>query len=430
MLHITLPHNLVPRIFLFPMAIEAEIEVLENNHTWTLTDLPKGKFAIDCKYVYKVKFNLDGTLERLKVRLVAKGYTQREEIDHVDTFSPVAKLVFVRFLLSIAAIKGWFLHHFDITNAFLNGELKEEIYMKKPPSYNKSTPHQVCKLLKSSYGLKQASRQWNYNLTSSLLDFGFKQSKSDYTLFTKHEADSYIAILIYVDDILVASNSNKAISTLRTFLNLKFKVRDLGCLRYFLGLEVARSSKWIHLCQKKYVLDILSYSGMLGCKPLKIPLDQNFNISKEDSNPITDPSIFRRLIGRLLYLTITRPDICFSVQVLSQFMDCPNDTHLAAAYRILRYLKAAPGQGILLSSSSQLQLRTYCDSDWASCPDSRRSTIGYCIFLGDSLVSWKSKKQTVVSRSSVEAEYRVMVATCLELTWLHYLLTDLGFHHP
>ncbi|XP_040987843.1 uncharacterized mitochondrial protein AtMg00820-like [Juglans microcarpa x Juglans regia] len=166
-------------------AMEAEIAALETNHTWILTDLPAGKRPIDCKYVYKVKFNSDGTLERLKARLVAKGYTQVEGVDDVDTFSHVAKLVTIRFLLSVAAIKGWFLYHFDVNNTFLNGDLTKEIYMKKPPRYTKGEPHQMCKLLKSLYGLKQASRQWNSKLTSSLLAFGFVESKSDYSYQTR-----------------------------------------------------------------------------------------------------------------------------------------------------------------------------------------------------------------------------------------------------
>lgn len=236
--------------------------------------------------------------------------------------------------------------------------------------------------------------------------------------------------MIYVDDFLVASNSNDSIASLRHFLNSKFKIKDLGCLRYFLGLEIARSSKVIHICQRKYALDILADSGMLGCKPLKLPLDQHFKISKAKGQPLPDPSIFRRLIGRLLYLTITRLDICFAVQLLSQFMDQPSSSHLAAAYRILRYVKPAPAQGILLASSSQLHLKAYCGSNWASCPDSRRSTTGYCVLLGDSLISWKSKKQNVVSRSSAEAEYCSIAATCSELTWLRYLLQDLGISHP
>ncbi|XP_031266905.1 uncharacterized protein LOC116125303 [Pistacia vera] len=302
--------------------------------------------------------------------------------------------------------------------------------MKKPPRYTKGSLTQVCKLLKSLYGLKQASQQWNSKLTSSLLGFGFIQSKSDYSLFTKHDGDTFIALLIYVDDFLVASNSTAAIASLKTFLNSKFKIKDLGTLHYFLGLEIARSTKGIHLCQRKYAFDILADSGMLGCKPLKLPIDQHFKISKSEGTPLLDPSIFRRLIGRLLYLTITQPDIFFVVQLLSQFMDQPSSSHLAVAYRILRYIKSAPAQGLLLSSTSQLQLQAYCDSDWASCPDSRRSTTRYCVFLGQSLISWKTKKQSVVSRSSAEAEYRSMAATCSELTWLRFILQDLGISHP
>ncbi|KAF5476516.1 hypothetical protein F2P56_003263 [Juglans regia] len=264
--------------------------------------------------------------------------------------------------------------------------------MKNPPGYTKGQPHQVCKLLKSLYGLKQASRQWNFKLTSSLLEYGFTQSKADYSLFTKQDFSSFIVLLVYVDDILLASDSQASIDSIRTFLHHKFKIKDLGCLRYFLGLEIARSSKGIHISQRKYALDILADSGMLGCTPLKLPLDQNFKLSKTEGVPLKEPCTYRRLIGRLLYLTISRPDLSFAVQLLSQFMDKPSSSHLAAAHKVLRYIKAAPGQGILLSSASTFQLRAYCDSYWASCLDSRRSTTGYCIFLGNSLVSWKSKK--------------------------------------
>nr|XP_034900315.1 uncharacterized protein LOC118038130 [Populus alba] len=306
-------------------AMSDELFALEQNHTWIVTDLPPGKSTIDCK---------------LKARLVAKGFTQKAGIDYTETFSPVAK---------------------------------------------DGGANQVCKLLKSLYGLKQASRQWYSKFSLSLITFGFTQSKADYSLFTKVDNNSFTALLIYVDDIIVAGNCSSSITSLKSFLHQQFKIKELGCLRYFLGLEVARSSK--------------------------------------------DPSSYRRLIGRLLYLTITRPDICYPVQILSQYMDTPTNIHLATAHHVLRYIKSALGQGILLSSSSQIQLKAFCDSDWASCPDTRRSVTGYCIFLGDSLISWKSKKQTVVSCSSAEVEYRSMASTCSELTWLRYLLQDLCLSH-
>lgn len=225
-----------------------------------------------------------------------------------------------------------------------------------------------------------------------MVAFGFTQSKVDYNLFTCITATTFTALLVYVDDIVVASNSLESISALKTFLNTHFRIKDLGTLRYFLGIEVARSPKGIHLCQRKYTLDILADLGNLACKPLKLPMDQNHKLSKSSGTPLADPTSYRQLIGRLLYLTLTGPDISYPIQVLSQFMDHPSTSHLAAAHKVLRYLKNAPGQGILLSSSSPLQLRGYCDSDWASCPDTRKSVTGFCIFLGHSLISWRSKK--------------------------------------
>jgi hypothetical protein len=412
------------------MAMEDELKALEANQTWIMTDLPAGKRPIACKYVYKIKYNSDGSIERYKARLVAKGYTQEEGIDYHETFSPVAKLVTVRCLLAIAAVKGWGLYQFDVNNAFLHGDLQEEIYMKRPPGYTQGQSHQVCRLLKSLYGLKQASRQWYSKFSTSLLQFGFYQSKADYSLFIKQDNQSFTALLVYVDDIIVASDSPAVVKDIKVFLNHQFKIKDLGQLRYFLGLEIARTSQGIQICQRKYALDILATFGVLGSRPSKLPMDQNLKLSKEEGTPLSDSTYYRQLVGKLLYLTITRPDISYSVQTLSQFMDHPTDFHLAAAFKILKYIKGAPGQGLFFSSEHNLDITAYCDSDWASCPDTRRSVSGFCIFLGSSLISWKSKKQSVVSRSSAEAEYRAMAITSSEITWLSFLLTDLRINHP
>jgi hypothetical protein len=267
---------------------------------------------------------------------------------------------------------------------------------------------------KSLYGLKQASRQWFSKFSSTLLEHGFVQSKSDYSLFTRLQGTTYMALLVYVDDIILASNDANAISDFTLFLNSKFRLKDLGSLKFFLGLEVARSKQGISLSQRKYTLEILQDSGLLAAKPVPFPMDSNLKLSRDAGSLLEDPTSYRRLIGRLLYLTITRPDIAYSVQVLSQFMSCPRQPHLDAAYRILRYLKSAPGQGLFYPAACDLQLKAFCDSDWAGCIDSRKSTTGFCIFLGDSLVSWKSKKQSTVSRSSAEAEYRSMASTSCE----------------
>ncbi|KAF5460182.1 hypothetical protein F2P56_020069 [Juglans regia] len=393
----------------------SEISALELNNTWTLVELPPHKHSIGSRWVFKIKHNSDGTIERYKVCLVAKGFTQQEGLDYNETFSPVAKLVTLRTLLAVASIKGWFLWQFDIQNAFLHGDLEEEVYMRKPPGYLKGSPTQVCQLNKSLYGLKQASRQWYSKFSNALIVFGFQQSKADYSLFTRLHNGSFTAFLVYVNDIIVASSSLDSIDDLQSFLNNHFHIKCLGDLRFFLDIEVARSSKGISICQRKYSLDILSNAGFLGTHPLKLPMDQNLKLRKDDSTVLSDPLPYRRLVGRLIYLTITRPDISYVIHVLSQFMTTPSSSHLHAAQQVLRYIKNVPGQGLLFPSNSALLLQGYTYSNWAFCPDSRRSITGFCIFLGTSLISWRSKKQSVVSRSSTEVEYRAMATTSCEL---------------
>ena len=411
-------------------AMAAEIAALESNQTWSLTPLPSHKRAIGCKWVYRVKYKADGTVERYKARLVAKGFTQQEGLDFTETFSPVAKMTTVNTLLAISAVRGWHLTQLDVNNAFLHGELHEEVYMQLPQGFHSKGENIVCKLNKSLYGLRQASRQWYSKFSSTILKCGFKQSRSDYSLFTKKFNHSFIALLVYVDDILIASNDIQAVEELKVFLDQEFKLKDLGNLKLFLGLEIARSDKGISLCQRKYALEVLKDAGMTGCKPSKVPMEQNLKLSKYHGELLPDPGIYRRLVGRLIYLTITRPDITYSVNKLSQFMSKPRKPHLDAAYKVLQYIKGSPGQGILLSSNSDLHLKAFIDADWASCVDTRRSTTGYCVFLGNSLVSWKSKKQSIVSRSSAEAEYRAMAVTVCEMTWILALLKDLEVYHP
>ena len=403
-------------------AMQTEIKALQANHTWSLVPKPAHKRPIGCKWVYKIKYNPDGSVERYKARLVAKGYSQVEGIDYRETFAPVAKLTTVRVLLSLASIRGWHLHQLDVNNAFLNGDLYEDVYMQLPPGFGGTGENRVCKLHKSLYGLKQASRQWFIKLSNALKAAGFTQSWSDYSLFVRRRQGNFTALLVYVDDVILAGNNLEDINAVKTFLSNCFKLKDMGVLRYFLGIEVARSKQGLVLCQRKYALEILEDSGFLGAKPAKCPIEYNTSLSKEDGTLLTEPGLYRRLVGRLIYLTITRPDLVYAVHVLSQFMDKPRDIHLEAAYNVLRYLKATPGQGLLLPSNGSLNLRAFCDADWARCRDTRRSVTGYCIFLGNAPVSWKTKKQGTVSRSSAEAEYRSMASTCCEVTWLQNVL--------
>jgi hypothetical protein len=289
-------------------AMSAEISALEANNTWVVCDLPPHKHPIGCKWVYKIKHRADGSIERYKARLVAKGYTQCEGLDYHDTFSPVAKMTIVRCFLALAVAKNWFLHQLDVNNAFLYGELHDEVYMKMPPGFGVKWESKVCRFTKSLYGLKQASRQWFSKFSSTLLDLGFIQSKADYSLFTRVQGSSFLALLIYVDDVAIASNDSVAISSFITLLNDKFKLKDLGSLKYFLGLEIARSYSGISVSQRKYALKILEDSGLLASKPIQFPMEHNLKLSRDDGVLLSDPTVYRRLIGRLLYLTITRPD--------------------------------------------------------------------------------------------------------------------------
>lgn len=406
-----------------------ELSALEENGTWSVVPLPHGKHAIGCRWVYKIKYASNGTVDRHKARLVAKGYTQQEGVDFFETFSPVAKLTSVKIVLALAAVNQWHLEQLDINNAFLNGDLSEEVYMDLPLGYsfNKDTTTKlVCKLHKSLYGLRQASRQWYSKFSHSVLDFGFTQSKSDYALFTKGTGSSFVALLVYVDDSIIVGPTQSIIESLKTSLKTHFKLKELGHLKYFLGLEIARSTKGIYLFQRQYALQLLEDTGLLAGKPTRIPMDPNVKLSVNDGDPLEDAAIYRRLIGRLLYLTISRPDIAYAVHKLSQFVTQPRVPHLMAAHHLLKYIKSSPAQGIFFSASSSLQLKAFSDADWAACVDTRRSVTGFCVFLGDSLVSWKAKKQTTTSRSSAEAEYRALAATASELVWITQLLKD--FH--
>ncbi|KAL2242415.1 UNVERIFIED_CONTAM: Retrovirus-related Pol polyprotein from transposon RE1 [Sesamum indicum] len=381
-------------------AMQHELRALEHNHTWELTDLPPA-------------------------RLVAKGYNQVEGVDYFDRFSPVAKVVTVRVFLTVATGLKWPIHQCDINNAFLHGFLDEDIFMEAPAGYDVPSG-KVCKLKRSLYGLKQASRQWNQELTSKLVQFGFIQSLNDYCLFVKGSGDSLVIVLVYVDDLLITGPSEELITEVKQFLDDVFSIKDLGYAKYFLGLEIARSPAGTWVTQHKYIHDLIADTGLDQCRPASTPLPPGLKLSSSSSPKLLDPESFRRLVGRLLYLGFTRPDISYGAQQLSQFLHEPCQDHLEAAMHLVRYLAGCPDLGLFLPASASSTITAYCDADWGSCVDTRRSLSGYCIFLGDALVSWKTKKQSTVSRSTAEAEYRSLGATVCELQWLSYILKD--FH--
>ncbi|GJV32061.1 retrovirus-related pol polyprotein from transposon TNT 1-94 [Tanacetum coccineum] len=311
-------------------------------------------------------------------------------------------MVIVRTLLAIAITQNWHIEQLDINNAFLHGDLHEEVYMTLPKRcYQSLPPNTVCKLTKSLYGLKQANRQWFTKLTTFLLTQGFRQSFADTSLFIITRNGLQTSLLVYIDDILITGADKAYIDFLKQQLDKTFSIQDLGALHYYLGIEFLRN-----------------------------PSEPTTKLYLTDGTPLSDPTLYRTLVGKLIYLTITRPDIYFPAQSLSQFLKEPRTTHMAALTRVLRYLKLCPGQGLFFPANNSLNLLTYCDSNWASCSFSRKSISGYGIFLGSSLISWQSKKQGVVSRSSTEAEYRALSDNSCEISWLTCLLKDLQVQVP
>jgi hypothetical protein len=254
-------------------AMKDEIKALQNNETWTIEDLPPEKKALGCKWIYKIKHKSDGSIERFKARLVVLGNRQVEGIDYTETFAPVVKMVTIRTVLAVAAAKDWELHQMDVHNAFLHGELEEEVFMKPPPGFGIHIPSMVCKLKKSLYGLKQAPRCWFAKLSTALKQFGFAQSRSDYSLFVLRKQKVHVVVLVYVDDLIIGGNDHATINNFKDYLHTCFHMKDLGKLKYFLGVEVARSNSGIFLCQRKYALDIIKETGLLGSKPLSTPME-------------------------------------------------------------------------------------------------------------------------------------------------------------
>ncbi|XP_020549853.1 uncharacterized protein LOC110012087 [Sesamum indicum] len=283
-------------------------------------------------------------------------------------------------------------------------------------------PNLVCRLHRSLYGSKQASHQWNMELTTLLQSFGYSQCPHDHCLFLKITDSCFVALLVYVDDILLTGDSTTELDALKAHLHSLFTIKDLGLAKYFLGLEFARSSHGLLVTQQKYLPDILADTSMLGAKAAPTPLPPGLKLSADAGSLLPDPSSYRRLIGCLLYLGFTRPDVYFAVQQLSQFLQHPRSSHWDVAVHVLCYLKGSSSLGIFFSSRNTLHPSVYTDTSWASYPDSRRFVSGYCIFLGSSLVSWRKKKQATVSHSSAEAEYHSMGAAVCELLWLSYLL--------
>lgn len=414
-------------------AMNEEMHALVKNETWDLVPKPKDVKPVSCKWVYKLKKKADGSIDRYKARLVARGFSQVYGEDYEETFSPVAKMTSVRVVISLAASLGWKLCQLDVKNAFLYGEIDKEIYMEQPLGYISPThPDYVCKLKKALYGLKQAPRAWYGKIAEYLQFCGYLASDSDSSLFVKKQGTLHMIVLLYVDDMIITGNNEQEVAKLRAELSIRFEMKDLGELSHFLGLEVKYVKDGIFLSQESYARKLVDRFGINTSKHCSTPLEPNIKIRRDEGKLLPDPRPYRALVGSLIYLTITRPDISFSVGLVSRYMQEPRKPQLETAKRILKYVNSTYDMGLLYKKGADFSLLGFTDADLGGDLDDRRSTSGYVFSCGSACVSWCSKKQDSVSLSTTEAEYKASTLAAQECTWLRRLVGDVfsPIHKP
>ncbi|KAM1485555.1 hypothetical protein TB1_036396 [Malus domestica] len=409
-------------------AMKEELEMIEKNDTWELVNRPSEKPVIGVKWVYKVKLNLDGSVQKNKARLVAKGYSQKPGVDFNETFAPVARLDTIRTLIALAAKKGWKLHQLDVKSAFLNGVLEEEVFVEQPQGFtNQEFPEKVYKLRKALYGLKQAPRAWYSEIDSYFIEKGFQKSPSEATLYTKTESNNKTLIVsIYVDDVVYTGNDAAMMEEFKEEMMKRYEMTDLGLLHHFLGIGVIQKASSIFIHQKKYAETLLEKFGLKGCKPVSTPLIANEKLKKEDGSEPADASLYKSIVGSLLYLTATRLDLMFSASLLSRFMQNPSKIHMGTAKRVLRYVQGTLDYGIKYEMGKSSILIGFCDSDWGGSEDDSRSTSGYAFTFGSGVFSWASVKQQSVALSTAEAEYVSASEATSQAIWLRFILKDFG----
>ena len=415
-------------------AADQEYKSLMENDTWDLVELPRNRKSVGCKWVFKVKYADDGNVERFKGRLVAKGYTQKYGIDYDETFSPVVRFSSIRALLAFAVQNDMQIHQMDVVSAFLNGILDDEIYMQQPDGYVQLGKESlVCKLKKSLYGLKQSPRCWNKVFHEYMESIGFKQSTADPCVYVR-STETLAVVAIYVDDLIIVTQTTAEMQELKNNLAAQFKMKDLGKLHYCLGISIKQDDKnkclWLH--QNQYIDNILHNYGLSEAKTVSTPSDLSVNLTQNDGvsrDLDVNSQQYQSMVGSLLYAAMaTRPDIAQAVGVVSKFSAKPTEAHLTAVKRIFRYLKGTTNLALRYSKGENGTLTGYSDADWAGDRDDRHSTTGHVFLMSGGAVSWLSKKQTTVALSTAEAEYIALCSATQETVWLRRLLMDLNLN--
>jgi hypothetical protein len=357
---------------------------------------------------------------------VAKGYSQKYGVDYTEVFAPVARMDTVRMIIALAAHKNWMISQLDVKSAFLHGELSEDVYVEQPRGYEKKgSEHLVYKLHKALYGLKQAPRAWFSRIEAHFIGEGFQRCESEQTLFTRRTHEGRIIIVsIYVDDLIFTGNDEVMLSDFKNSMLREFDMTDLGKMRFFLGIEVLQKSDGIYICQRKYALEVLRRFGMMESNSVGSPIVPGFKISRNEDENTVDETYYKQLVGSLMYLTATRPDMMFVL--ISRYMTRPMEIHLQAAKRALRYLKGIVNYGIHYKRGGEGELLAFTDSDYAGDMEDRKSTSGYVFLMGSSVVSWCSKKQPIVTLSTTEAEFVAAAVCACQGVWMKRILKELG----
>ncbi|GJS60140.1 retrovirus-related pol polyprotein from transposon TNT 1-94 [Tanacetum coccineum] len=411
-------------------AMQDELHQFDRLQVWELVDKPFGKNVIKLKWLWKNKKDEDQTVIRNKARLVAKGYAQEEGIDFDESFAPVARLEAVRIFVAYAAHKSFPIYQMDVKTAFLNGPLKEEVYVAQPDGFvDPDHPDKVYRLRKALYGLKQAPRAWYDELSKFLISNGFTKGIIDPTLFTIKYGEDILLVQIYVDDIIFGSTNPKFSKRFEKLMHGRFEMSLMGEMKFFLGLQIHQSPRGIFINQAKYTLEILKKHGMEKGQSIGTPMATKPKLDADLSGEPVDQTDYRSKIGSLMYLTSSRPDIVQAVCYCARYQARPTEKHLKEVKRIFRYLRGTIHMGLWYPKGSGFELTAFSDADHAGCLDTRKSTSGGIQFLGDKLVSWMSKKQDCTTMSSAEAEYVALSASCAQVMWMRTQLKDYGFNY-
>ncbi|GJS57578.1 retrovirus-related pol polyprotein from transposon TNT 1-94 [Tanacetum coccineum] len=391
-------------------------------------ELHSFSLGCSCYRCFVVKLDEYGDVLKNKARLVAKGYRQEEGLDFEESFALVARLEAIRIFLANAASKNMTVYQMDVKTAFLNGELKEEVYVSQPEGFvDPDRPHHVYRLKKALYGLKQAPRAWYDTLSKFLLAQGFSKGVVDPTLFIRKTGKHTLHVQIYVDDIIFASTDPKDCDRFSNEMSSKFQMSMMGQISFFLGLQISQNPRGIFINQSKYANEILKKFDLHKSDPVDTPMVERTKLDEDLSGIPVDQTQYRSMIGSLMYLTASRPDLVFAVCMCARYQSKPTKKHLEAVKRVFRYLQGTINMGLWYPKDTAMALTAYADADHAGCQDTRRSTSGSAQFLGDKLVSWSSKKQTSTSISSTEAEYIAMSGCCAQILWMRSQLSDYGF---